>query len=83
VKIGIATGFAALTLATGCAGTTHQVVPTGSATSLQRMAHRLKTPAGRKLYALRKHTPELVFGSIKIGGGISPVSLARAPKRQR
>ena len=29
------------------------------------MAHRLLTPAGRKLYALRKQTPEPVFGSIK------------------
>jgi transposase len=35
------------------------------ATPLERMAHRLKTPAGRKLYALRKHTPEPVFGIIK------------------
>jgi transposase len=37
----------------------------GSATPLQRMAHRLKTPRGRKLYAMRKHTPEPVFGIIK------------------
>src|SRR2546421_12632090 len=29
------------------------------------MAHRLKTPEGRALYALRKHTPEPVFGIIK------------------
>ena len=29
------------------------------------MAHRLKTAEGRKLYALRKHTPEPVFGIIK------------------
>ena len=29
------------------------------------MVHRLKTPEGRKLYALRKHTPEPVFGIIK------------------
>src|SRR4051812_45362164 len=28
-------------------------------------AHRLKTPEGKKLYALRKHTPEPVFGIIK------------------
>jgi hypothetical protein len=26
------------------------------------MAHRLKTPEGRYLYALRKHTEETVFG---------------------
>ena len=29
------------------------------------MAHRLKTRAGRKLYALRKQIPEPVFGIIK------------------
>ena len=29
------------------------------------MAHRLKTPEGRQLYALRKQTPEPVFGIIK------------------
>ncbi len=29
------------------------------------MGHRLKTPEGKKLYALRKHTPEPVFGIIK------------------
>ena len=29
------------------------------------MAYRLKTPEGRKLYALRKQTPEPVFGIIK------------------
>ena len=27
--------------------------------------HRLQTPEGKKLYALRKHTPEPVFGIIK------------------
>jgi transposase len=39
--------------------------PPDSATALQKMAHRLKTPRGRKLYALRKQTPEPVFGIIK------------------
>ena len=34
-------------------------------TPVEAMAHRLKTPEGRKLYALRKHTPEPVFGVIK------------------
>jgi len=29
------------------------------------MAHRLRTPEGRALYALRKQTPEPVFGIIK------------------
>ncbi|MDP2325743.1 MAG: IS1182 family transposase [Gammaproteobacteria bacterium] len=39
--------------------------PPQSATPLQKMAYRLKTPQGRKLYALRKQTPEPVFGIIK------------------
>ena len=39
--------------------------PPESATPMQKMAHRLKTPRGRKLYALRKQTPEPVFGIIK------------------
>jgi transposase len=34
-------------------------------TPVEAMAHRLQTPAGRKLYALRKQTPEPVFGIIK------------------
>ena len=29
------------------------------------MAHRMQTPQGRALYALRKQTPELVFDIIK------------------
>jgi transposase len=39
--------------------------PPASATPMQKMAYRLKTPAGRKLYGLRKQTPEPVFGIIK------------------
>jgi transposase len=39
--------------------------PPDSAPPLQKMAHQLKTPRGRKLYALRKQTPEPVFGIIK------------------
>jgi hypothetical protein len=39
--------------------------PPKSATALEKMAHRLKTPRGRKLYGLRKQTPEPVFGIIK------------------
>jgi hypothetical protein len=34
-------------------------------TPVEGMAHRLKTPQGRDLYALRKQTPEPVFGIIK------------------
>ena len=34
-------------------------------TPLAVMAHRLQTRQGKQLYALRKHTPEPVFGIIK------------------
>jgi hypothetical protein len=34
-------------------------------TPVEAMAHRLRTPKGRDLYALRKQTPEPVFGIIK------------------
>jgi transposase len=34
-------------------------------TPVEAMAHRLKTPEGKELYALRKQTPEPVFGIIK------------------
>ncbi len=34
-------------------------------TPVEAMAYRLATPEGKKLYALRKHTPEPVFGIIK------------------
>lgn len=39
--------------------------PPASANLMQQMAHRLKTRRGKKLYALRKQTPEPVFGIIK------------------
>ena len=39
------------------------------------MAHRLKTPEGRALYALRKQTPEPVFGIIKSVLGFRQFSL--------
>src|SRR5947209_4295079 len=39
--------------------------PPDQPTPLEAMAHRLRTQKGRKLYALRKHTPEPVFGIIK------------------
>ena len=29
------------------------------------MAHRLRTPEGKRIYGLRKQTPEPVFGIIK------------------
>jgi transposase len=50
-----------------------------TATALEGMAHRLKTPAGRKLYALRKQTPEPVFGSIKAAMGFRQFLLRGLP----
>ena len=46
-----------------------------NATPLQTMAHRLKTKAGRALYALRKQTVEPVFGIIKSVMGFRQFSL--------
>jgi hypothetical protein len=53
--------------------------PPPSATALERMAHRLKTPAGRRLYALRKQTPEPVFGTIKSAMGFRQFLLRGLP----
>jgi len=39
--------------------------PPPEATPAERMAHRLKTPQGRAIYALRKRTVEPVFGILK------------------
>ena len=39
--------------------------PPENPTPVEAMAHRLRTPEGKKLYAKRKHTPEPVFGIIK------------------
>ena len=39
--------------------------PPQNPTPLAAMVHRLTTPEGRKLYGLRKQTPEPVFGIIK------------------
>ena len=47
------------------------------------MAHRLKTPEGKKLYALRKQTPEPVFGIIKSVLGFRQFSAARARQGPR
>jgi transposase len=46
-----------------------------SPSPLQAMAHRLSSPEGRKLYALRKQTPEPVFGIIKSVMGFRRFSL--------
>ena len=39
--------------------------PPDNPTLVEAMLHRLKTAEGRNLYALRKQTPEPVFGIIK------------------
>ena len=44
-------------------------------TQVEAMAHRLKTPEGKKLYGLRKQTPEPVFGIIKSVLGFRQFSL--------
>ena len=44
-------------------------------TPVEEMAHRLKTPEGKKLYALRKQIPEPVFGIIKSVLGFRQFSL--------
>ena len=44
-------------------------------TPVENMAHRLKTPEGRALYALRKQTPEPVFGIIKSALGFRQFSM--------
>jgi len=44
-------------------------------TPLQAMAHRPASPEGRQLYALRKQTPEPVFGIIKSVMGFRQFSL--------
>ncbi len=46
-----------------------------NATTAQAMSHRLKTKAGRALYALRKQTVEPVFGIIKSVLGFRQFSL--------
>jgi transposase len=43
----------------------HAPVPPADPTPVEAMAHRLTTPEGKKLYALRKQTVEPVFGIIK------------------
>ena len=45
------------------------------ATPVEAMAYRLKTPEGRARYALRKQTPEPVFGIIKSVMGFRQFSL--------
>ncbi len=47
----------------------------GNPTPMQTMAHRLATPEGKRLYALRKQTVEPVFGIIKSVMGFRQFSL--------
>ena len=49
-------------------------------TSVQAMRHRLATPRGRALYALRKQTPEPVFGIIKSVMGFRRFMLRGLPQ---
>lgn len=49
--------------------------PGADASAKERMAHRLATQAGRKLYAQRKQTIEPVFGIIKAAMGFRRFSL--------
>ena len=49
--------------------------PPAKLTPTEANARRLKTPEGRKLYALRKQTPEPVFGIIKSVMGFRQFSL--------
>lgn len=46
-----------------------------NATPMQAMAHRLATPEGKRLYALRKQIPEPVFGIIKSVMGFRQFSM--------
>ena len=52
-------------------------------TPVEAMAHRLKTAAGRALYAPRKQTPEPVFGIIKSVLGFRQFSLRGLDKVSR
>lgn len=49
--------------------------PPENPTPVEAMAHRLRTPEGKKLYGLRKQTPEPVFGIIKSVLGFRQFSL--------
>lgn len=51
-------------------------------TPLEAMNHRLQTPEGKKLYALRKQTPEPVFGIIKSAMGFRQFLLRGLEKVQ-
>jgi len=56
-------------------------VPTpAQLTPVQAMAHRLASPRGRTLYALRKQTPEPVFGIIKSVMGFRQFLLRGLPQ---
>ncbi len=49
--------------------------PPDNPTPLEAMRHRLATPEGKRLYGLRKQTPEPVFGIIKSVMGFRQFSL--------
>jgi IS5 family transposase len=56
--------------------------PQAQADALTQMAYRLKTKAGRALYALRKQTVEPVFGIIKQVMGFRQMSMRGLDKAQ-
>jgi transposase len=56
--------------------------PPAGATVKERMAHKLRTRAGRACYALRKQIVEPVFGQIKQGRGFRQFLLRGLPKVQ-
>jgi hypothetical protein len=51
-------------------------------TPVEAMRHRLATPEGKKLYGLRKQTPEPVFGIIKSVLGFRQFSMRGLEKVQ-
>ena len=59
------TGYFSAANAEGCDKAEIEPVIAENPTPVATMAHRLKVPEGRTLHALRKQTPEPVFGIIK------------------
>ena len=57
--------------------TSATTAPAPEASVKEKMQHKLRTAAGKALYAARKQIVEPVFGQIKVGAGHPPVSVAR------
>ena len=56
--------------------------PPENPTAVEAMAHRLRTPEGKRIYGLRKQTPEPVFGIIKSVMGFRQFQLRGLDKVQ-